>query len=74
MKLSELIQNLSNVRAQHGDLKVLIADSRSTRKAYDINRGDLMITDMSKVIVLVPNVDGLTNNGAIIGGLNGQPS
>jgi hypothetical protein len=71
MKISELIQNLTNVQIQRGDIKVLIADSAHSRRAYDINRGDIMLTDMKQVLVLVPNAQEVANNNAIIGGLNG---
>lgn len=71
MIISELIQNLNNVKAERGDIKVLLADASHSRRAYDINRGDIMLTDMKQVLVLVPNVMGLTENSAIIGGVNG---
>lgn len=74
MKISNLIENLSNVKSHHGDLTILLADPRNPRGAFDINRADIKLADMHKVLVLVPNAEGLTNNNAIIGGKNGQSS
>ena len=74
MNISTLINNLNNVLQAHGDIKVLVGDPKTDRGAYDVNRGDIKLTDMKKVLVLVPNTQAAAGfNSAIItpGGING---
>lgn len=75
MKISALINHLTNTLKADGDLQVLIGDPQLARRAYDINRGDIKIADMRKMLVLVPNTEAAAGyNSAIItpGGENGQ--
>lgn len=73
MQISTLINHLTRVLQEHGDIKALIGDPKLERRAYDINRGDIKLSDMQKMLVLVPNTaEAAGYNSAIIKGGPGE--